>query len=399
MAGLGQFGAWRHVVVGASVGVIALAAGTGLIGEDRPEHFDSKQVVVSPHDDTGLHIREVVDLDFGHQSRHGYERNIPNDFGVPTAVSAEATDAPADVSVEPGFGTTQIRIGNRAVTVSGQHRYTLSYVLPAVDFTTSTPGERQLALDIIGTDETLRTDTFEVVVTGFELQDPTCNVGSAGDTGGCELVDDGDVYRAVIAPLEPGQGVTIGGTIVGSRPVVDVAPPPLPDPPADHRVPVTAGATALGIAAGAGTYLWARRKGSNEVTPGGAADAAYGMPPPPGDWLAVPPPAVDAGGLPPPTVGRAAVAPPPFRLVPDSKMHELATTEFVPPTGIDPWVGYVLLNERVDNQSIQSWVSGYAARDVITVEREDDDSVVMATGPKFAEAPGDDRSLLARHAR
>ena len=87
--------------------------------------------------------------------------------------------------------------------------------------------------------------------------------------------------------------------------------------------------------------------------------------------------------------------PPPFRLVPDSEMGALATTEFVPPKGIDPWVGYVLLNEQVDNHSIQAWVSGYAARDVITVERGDDDKVTMAQGPKWADADPDDRALLA----
>ena len=204
---------------------------------------------------------------------------------------ATATDAPDDVSVTEYTSTTQIRVGDPNVTVSGQHRYTLDYVLPAVDFSvpgSTDPAARQLALDIIGTDETFRTDTFEVVVTGFELADPLCNVGGAGHSGGCELVDDGDVYRAVIAPLEPGEGITIGGTIVGSRPVVDVAPPPLPGAAPDRRAPLTAGVTALGLAAGVGTYAWARRKGSNEVTPGGAADAAYGLPPPPGDWLTVP---------------------------------------------------------------------------------------------------------------
>ena len=187
MAGLGQFGAWRHIVVGASIGAVALAVGTGLVGRDNGEHFDSKQVVVSPAGDTALHLHEVVDMDFGHQSRHGYQRIVPNDFGVPTKVVATATDAPDDVSVTEYTSTTQIRVGDPNVTVSGQHRYTLDYVLPAVDFSvpgSTDPAARQLALDIIGTDETLRTDTFEVVVTGFELADPLCNVGGPGAVRG-----------------------------------------------------------------------------------------------------------------------------------------------------------------------------------------------------------------------
>ncbi len=112
MAGLGQFGAWRHIVVGASIGAVALAVGTGLIGQDNSEHFDSKQVVVSPAGDAALHLHEVADIDFGHQSRHGYQRDVPNDFGVPTKVQATATDAPDDVSVTEYASTTLIRVGD-----------------------------------------------------------------------------------------------------------------------------------------------------------------------------------------------------------------------------------------------------------------------------------------------
>ncbi|HEU4839926.1 MAG TPA: hypothetical protein VFT09_00740, partial [Ilumatobacteraceae bacterium] len=83
MAGLGSLGKWRHAVVGATIlGGSALAL-TGLIGSDRSERFDAKQVTVTPDGDDGLRIREVVDQDFGRHDRHGYERIVPNDFGVP----------------------------------------------------------------------------------------------------------------------------------------------------------------------------------------------------------------------------------------------------------------------------------------------------------------------------
>ena len=134
----------------------------------------------------------------------------------------------------------------------------------------------RIALDVIGTDETLRTDRFEVVVAGYELTDLQCNVGHTGDVGGCELVDDGSVYRAVIEPLDPGEGITIGATIVGTRPVASVAPPPLPEKNPDRRAPLAATTSALGVLTGGGIYAWARRRGRNEVFSGGAADAAYG---------------------------------------------------------------------------------------------------------------------------
>ena len=155
---------------------------------------------MQPAGEDGLRIREVVDQDFGDADRHGYRRIIPNDFGAPTEVTASSPDAPADVFIDDRGYETEIRVGDPDQTVSGQHRYVLTYTLPDARLSTG-----ELALDIIGTDETLETERFEIVVTGLELDDPLCNVGGSGAAGGCELERDGDVYRAVISPLEPGR--------------------------------------------------------------------------------------------------------------------------------------------------------------------------------------------------
>ncbi len=106
-------------------------------------------------------------------------------------------------------GDTRIRIGDPSITFTGQHRYELEYTLPEAQI-----GTGFLALDIIGNDETFQTDSFTVEVVGFELLDPTCDTGRRGDFGGCELEPVGeDRYVAVIEPLEPGEGITISGTI------------------------------------------------------------------------------------------------------------------------------------------------------------------------------------------
>ena len=191
---------------------------------ELPERFDAKHVTVTPDGTNGLRIREVVDQDFGSVQRHGYQRVIPNDFGVPADVTATSPDVPDDLLVEQdNSGATLIRIGDPNTLVSGQHRYVITYTLPDAQLTSG-----HLALDIIGNGETQETERFEVVVTGFELLDPTCNVGSPGTVGGCALARDGDVYRAVISPLEAGQGITIGGTITGLTTPVDVAEPAIP---------------------------------------------------------------------------------------------------------------------------------------------------------------------------
>ena len=191
---------------------------------ELPERFDAKHITVTPAGDDGLRIREVVDQDFGSTERHGYQRVVPNDFGPPTDVTATSPDAPASLSVTPlDTDETQIRIGDPAVIVTGQHRYTLSYTLRDAHLSDGT-----LALDIIGTGDTLETGQLEIIVTGLDLQDPVCNVGTAGAVGGCTLSRDGGLYRAVISPLLPGEGVTISGTITARTDPVDVPEPTLP---------------------------------------------------------------------------------------------------------------------------------------------------------------------------
>ncbi len=191
---------------------------------EYPERFDAKHFTVTPEGENGVRIREVVDVDFGSADRHGYVRVIANDFGVPTDVTAVSPDAPADLAVEQtGPSETAILIGDPDSVVSGQHRYVVTYTLPDAQL-----ADGVLALDIIGTDGVLETDRVEVVVTGLELADPTCNVGPPGTSGGCVLEPDGDVYRAVISPLEVGHGITIGGTIAERTTPANVPEPPVP---------------------------------------------------------------------------------------------------------------------------------------------------------------------------
>ncbi len=377
MARIGQFGAWRHGVVGAAVLAGSGLTLAGIIGvPQHPEKFDAKQVLVVPAGDDAVRIREVVDQDFGSNDRHGYERIIPDDFGVPTDIEASSPDAPADVHVDPdtfhGQPATRIRLGDPNETVSGQHRYVLSYTLPQAQLSSG-----KLFLNIINNDETLSTDRFEVVVAGIALADPGCSTGASGATGGCTLAQSGDTYRATISPLPAGDGITISGIVTGRTDVASIDEPALPERRGDdNTVPLAIAMLPIGLASGGAVYELARRRGRNEVYAGGAADAAYG------------PPAGAGAPLPPP-----GSPPLPTRLVPDSEMGALATTEFAPPAGIAPWQGDVLLREKIDNDTVSVWFSGQAARDVITITKVDGE-VVLGKGPKFDQADPADAPIL-----
>jgi uncharacterized membrane protein YgcG len=374
---IGRISKVRHAMVGAAIGGTTLLAATGVIGGGaNPERFDAKTIVVSPLGD-GLRITEHVDIDFGNEQRHGYERLIPNDFGVPVDVEASSPDADDHVTVSDQGAATRIRIGDPDATFSGQHRYELSYTLPDAHF-----DQLGFDLDLVsppggihpGDAETRR---FEVIVTGFVLADTFCDVGGLDATGGCELVptDDVGTYRAVLEPLAGDAGLSIGGAIVERTEPIVVDAPAIPE----RREGSNTGLVALGVAA-LGTvgafpvYRWARRRGSNEVFAGGAADAAY-------------------GDLPPPRVDGSVEPTPPVRFVADDEMGELATIEFVPPKGIEPWEAAVLLTERLGDDTVEAWISGLVAKEAIEIS-EADDELVIASGPSRASLDADDARLL-----
>ena len=281
---LGRIGLWRHLVAGVAVLGTAVLAGTGVIGRgDHGERFESKVVTVQPDGADRVRIREVVDEDFAGHTHHGYERIIPTDFGRPINIEASSPDANADVTVEAVETGDRIRIGDPDTTYSGQHRYVLSYTLPDARLSTG-----ELALDIIG--DPRKPEEFE-----------TGSVRSRGDRTGAREphVQRGrarNFWRMHAGTRRP--GVSGGGQPIEGRPGHHHRRH-------DHRIRPgrrTGGPTAseasierpvgtrcrrpflFGMLTVAGVYASARRRGSNEVFAGGAADAAYGsLPLPSGD--------------------------------------------------------------------------------------------------------------------
>jgi uncharacterized membrane protein YgcG len=197
-----------------------------------------------------------------------------------------------------------------------------------------------------------------VVLSGFRLANPTCNVGAAGAAGGCTLAAYRDGYRAVISPLRPGEGITVGGTITGISALMRIDDPaPLPEPITNRRpLMVTSLVVSFGVALL--TFLFSVRAGRNVVAGVDAADAAYAT-------------AKDTG---------------PTRLVTDRQLEALATTEFEPPRGIRPWHGALLLREQIDKGTVSAWFSDQIAQQVVVLSGEGKDAVLSA-GPLLHQAP------------
>jgi uncharacterized membrane protein YgcG len=378
---LGKISKIRHGAVGVAIAGTSVLAGVGVIGAgNHAERFDAKTIVVQPMVDGSIRVTEYVDQDFGHQRRHGYERIVPNDFGVPTDVVASSPDAPGGVSVVDLGDRTRIRIGDPDRTVRGQHRYVLSYTYPDAQLT-----RLGLQLDIVspegagwpGDNETGR---MEVIVTGVELRATRCDTGPLAAEGGCRLVRDDasslPLYRAVIEPLPEHDGLSVFGDIVSFTAPADVPVPAIPARRADRRAILALAMIPAGLAGAVPVYRRARRKGRNEVYAGGAADAAY-------------------GALPPPRADGASEPSAPVQLVADDDLADLATIEFVPPKGIAPWEAAVLLTERIDDDTVAAWLSGMAGREAIDLS-EDGKNLAIASGPKRSELDAGDAKLLDR---
>jgi Predicted membrane protein (DUF2207) C-terminal domain len=373
---LNRIAPWRHAIVGLVIVAMALLAGFRVIGAGadsaiRPEQFDAKQVTVAPDGVDGLRIREVVDIDFGASARRGYQRILRNDFGVPTDVTAESPDANADVNVVDSGNETRIRIGDPAITFTGRHRYILDYTLPRAGVASGA-----FLLDVIGNDETLETGRFEVVLTGFVDPETSCDTGAYGAFGGCEFaVDASGNPVAVIEPLAPGDGITVGARFAGLGPV---SMPALPDPPDALPTgfqPLGWLMIALGVSAAALVFLLGRSYGSNTVLAGGAADAAFGDLPVPGR-----------------TARSADTAT--YR-VPDSRLAELATIEFVPPRGLEPWQAAAVLREQVDDETVAAWFSEMIATDALVIS-DDAGELQLRRGPDTARLDAVDLGHLQR---
>ncbi|MEJ7800588.1 MAG: hypothetical protein WKF60_08720, partial [Ilumatobacter sp.] len=189
----------RHAVVGFAIAGIALLGATGVIGGgDHPERYDTWQVVIQPVGEDGLRYTETFDQDFGDVQRSGHEAYIPHDLGVPIDIVASSPDAPDDLEVVDLGTETRIRIGDPDVKISGQHRYSLAYTLPAANL-----GGGVLSVDVLDPDP-VETDVVEVTLTGMVLDDPRCFVGAFESTDECRFVERDGASIATIEPLPAG---------------------------------------------------------------------------------------------------------------------------------------------------------------------------------------------------
>jgi len=329
----------------AVAGIAAIGSQAGNI-----ERIDDLHAIAVVKPDGSARVTEVIDYDFGNAvNRHGIVRDVPG-LSLDGHVVVSSPDAPADVElIDAGFGTTRtrIRIGRADRTVSGRHRYVISFDLPDV------APDGELNWNAIGTLTAVPVRTATVEVDGpWVFTTERCTDGPTGAVRTC-AVGEPEPGRLAVAPvkLAAGEGLTVSssssGPLAAAPAATIVGPTHGPDSTGAALPAALAGVAsllALGLAA-----IGLLRLGRDRVGGGGAADAAYG--------------AVGRADA-----GRNHADPADERLVTERQLAELATIEFAPPAALSPAQGGIVLAESLHQEHKVAWLVEQAVLGAIALQ-------------------------------
>ncbi|MDY7101950.1 MAG: DUF2207 domain-containing protein [Actinomycetota bacterium] len=289
-------------------------------------------------------VTETIDYDFGTNDRRGIIRALPVSGRTAEGVRIEtpvvdvtvsSPDAPDDVQTTPLGNDLQVRIGNPNITISGLHRYVVSY--DRADVVDVWDEQRGPGIDLTFAGHEAGVDVDEATVdlsAPFELVDVECIVDTRSGPTSCDGLEQPSAGRIVATggPLEDQAVLVIRATAGAPTDVAgtDPAPPPPEDGPG--REPIeAAGAGLLGMigfgVAATPVRRTLTRAGRERVRvgAGGAADAAYAGE---GDE----------------------------QLMTEDELAELVTVQFAPPKGLRPEQGGMVLDEAPKSDHVAAWL-------------------------------------------
>ncbi|MEL7210766.1 MAG: DUF2207 domain-containing protein, partial [Actinomycetota bacterium] len=280
-----------------------LVGGAGLVGSivGDEERIAGNWIAAELDSAGDAQIVEVIDYDFGGvaSDKHGIFRDVPG-LADTDPVEVDSPTAPDDVLLIPLVtptadlelpdGTelpeslqvtqpeTRIRIGDENENVSGRHRYTISYPLDDVAI------DRRVNWNAVGLEWEVEMEEVEIHLSApWEIVDPGCDTGTRGATGGCTAEQPEPGHLVVtIDSLPAGNAVTLTGLPGDDLDAAPTLPAPPDSAPTDEgsglAVPATV-AGGLALIAAVPTSALVRRAGREQHWHGGAADAAFDMPP------------------------------------------------------------------------------------------------------------------------
>ena len=197
-------GGYRAILVGsAAVAAVLVLAGPAGGAAAAPsvtpgEEIRSFVVDLAVQPDGRLKVTETIDYDFGTNSRHGLLAYVPRRAAwAPDQdyyrewrlhdLSATADGQPAQHTEEGNGDFLTAKVGDPDVTITGTHRYVLSFLVDGAFDTYGEPDAHdELYWNAVGAGWTVPIDSVQVRVTGpFPVRRVACYQGPSGSTEPC----------------------------------------------------------------------------------------------------------------------------------------------------------------------------------------------------------------------
>lgn len=183
-------------------------------------------------------IQETIAVDFGSEEKHGIFRTIPyiyTDTDHPISTPLTVTDVTMDNATIPytitkESGYVEIKIGDPDITISGNHRYVVSYTITGILRNTGSVDE--LYWNVTGNNWPVPITYVSAKVTlprddRISLLQSSCYVGVVGASTTCLQEKSDHSIAFSHKDLLSGEGMTVA---VGYTPGIIPAPTPLAPP-------------------------------------------------------------------------------------------------------------------------------------------------------------------------
>ena len=372
-------GRLRMVVAAAFIfGFVLLAQTHVASAQTQGERIHTYDVQVVVLANGTIDVTETIDYDFGFFTRHGILREFvtaqgyePADDPDPRAASVRrdvewwrkypldmisiASDAPDKYvleSVKSSFNadlqTKRARIGDKDISITGRHTYTIHYVQKGA--VNAMPGDDELYWNIVGTGWDIPIDDVRVDVTAETgaITRVACFSGGTGSTDTCPAEIDNGVARYDERGLGAFQGVTIVATIPDSdgpdiEPIKYIKEKWSLERAFDVRLMTVLGAAAVAVVAIGGVGMLLFRVGRDRRSIGTVTDIAFS----------------EGAEENTERVGLFENVPTPV--------------EFVPPDGIRPAQLGVLIDESADTLDVSATLVDLAVRGYLRIEEVTND--------------------------
>ncbi len=216
--------------------VVVVPGGAPAAAQAGRERITAYHVEIQVEAAGTMLVTETIDYDFASNRRHGIFRDIPVRLDYDSryervfpldVLSVDGSEGTPDEYEQDSAGNaTRLKIGDPDRTITGAHRYTITYRVKAA--LNGFPDHDELYWNAVGTEWSVPIETVTVrVTTPADITDVACFGGGSGSRLACSKADrTGRVAAFSQGGLDANEGLTVvvgfaKGAVPPPRPVLD----------------------------------------------------------------------------------------------------------------------------------------------------------------------------------